>query len=70
MCTVHRKLSPKAIELQQYLSAGELHGNLLKGIDNKTVKGHLISKFPFGIFKSSKKPTIFFQDFCPRFKIK
>ena len=29
-------------------------------------KGQLISKkCPFGVFKSSKKPTIFFQDFCP-----
>ena len=28
-------------------------------------KGQLISKCPLGVFKSPKKPTIFFQDFCP-----
>ena len=28
-------------------------------------KGQLISKCPFGVIKSPKKPTIFFQDFCP-----
>ena len=28
-------------------------------------KGQLISKCPFGVFKSSKKPTEFFQDFWP-----
>ena len=28
-------------------------------------KGQLILKCPFGIIKSPKKPTIFFQDFCP-----
>ena len=28
-------------------------------------KGQLISKCPFGVFKSSKNPTNFFQDFCP-----
>ena len=31
----------------------------------QTVKGQLISKCHFGVFKSSKKSTIFFQDFCP-----
>ena len=30
-------------------------------------KGQLSSKCPFGAFKSPKKPTIFFQDFCPSF---
>ena len=30
-------------------------GNLSKGIDNKTVKGQLILKCPFGVFKSPKK---------------
>ena len=52
MCTVHRKsqkLTAKEIELQQYLSAGELHGNLLRGIDNKTAKNwkknHRLSVF-------------------------
>ena len=31
-----------------------------------TAKGQLISKCPFGVFKSSKKnQQIFFQDFCP-----
>ena len=28
-------------------------------------KGQLISKCPFGVFKSSKKPTIFFAGFLP-----
>ena len=28
-------------------------------------KGQLISKCPFGVKTSSKKPTIFFQDFRP-----
>ena len=28
-------------------------------------KGQLISKCPFGVLKSSKKPTKIFQDFCP-----
>ena len=31
-------------------------------------KDQLISKCPFGAFKSSKKPTKFFQDFCPSLK--
>ena len=30
-----------------------------------TAKGQLISKCPFGVFKSTKKPMIFFKDFCP-----
>jgi hypothetical protein len=30
-----------------------------------TSKGQLISKCPFGVFKSPKKTTIFFQDSCP-----
>jgi hypothetical protein len=30
-----------------------------------TFKGQLISKSPFGVFKSTKKPTKFFNDFCP-----
>ena len=28
-------------------------------------KGQLISKCPFGVFKSAKKTTKFFKDFCP-----
>ena len=28
-------------------------------------KGQLISKFPFGVFKSSKKPKNFFPGFLP-----
>ena len=28
-------------------------------------KGQLILKCPFGVFKPSKKPKHFFQDFCP-----
>ena len=43
----------------------ESQGNLLKGIDNKIVKGQLISKCPFGVFKSSKKPMKFFPEFLP-----
>ena len=30
-----------------------------------TSKGQLISKCPFGVKTSSKKPTKFFHDFCP-----
>ena len=30
-----------------------------------TAKGQLISKCPFGVFKSSKKPTKFFPGFLP-----
>ena len=34
--------------------------------EGKTAKGQLISKCPFGVFKSPKKPMkFFFQDFCP-----
>ena len=40
-------------------------GNCLKGIDNKTIKGFLISKCLFGVIVWTKKPTIFFKDFCP-----
>ena len=29
------------------------------------LKGQLILKCPFGVFKSSKKPTIFFPTFLP-----
>ena len=29
------------------------------------VKGQLILKYPFGVFKSSKKPTKFFPGFLP-----
>ena len=29
------------------------------------IKGHLISKCHFGVIVSTKKSTIFFQDFCP-----
>ena len=30
-------------------------------------KGELISKGHFGVFKSTKKQTNFFEDFCPNF---
>ena len=43
----------------------ESQGNLLKGIVNKIVKGQLISKCPFGVFKSSKKQMKFFRGFLP-----
>ena len=42
-------------------------GNLLKGMDNKNAKGHLISKCPFGVFKSTKKPTKFLRISAPGF---
>ena len=35
-------------------------GNLSRGIDNKTIKGQLISKCLIGSIVSTKKPTIFF----------
>ena len=34
-------------------------------LDNSNYKGQLISKCPFGAFKSSKQPTNFCKDFCP-----
>ena len=37
-------------------------GNLVRGIDNKTVKGQLILKCPFGVFKA---PKMFFPGFLP-----
>ena len=40
-------------------------GNLLKGMDNKNAKGQLISKCPFGVFKSPKPPAKFFPEFLP-----
>ena len=40
----------------------ESQGNLLKGIDNKIVKGQLISKGLFCVFNSSQKRT---KNFCP-----
>ena len=36
-------------------AGGGMQGNLLKGIDNKTVKGQLFSKCHFGIFNFAKK---------------
>ena len=33
--------------------------------DLTTAKGQLISKCPFGVFKSTKKPTKFLQGFLP-----
>ena len=30
------------------------------------IKGHLISKGQFGVFKSTKKSTKFCKDFCPK----
>ena len=36
-------------------------------IDNyQGIKGQLISKGNFAAFKSTKKPTILLQDFCPK----
>ena len=32
-----------------------------------STKGQLISKYPFGVIVSTKKPTILFKDFCPSF---
>ena len=32
---------------------------------NSSGKGQLILKCPFGVFKSTKKPTNFYKDFCP-----
>ena len=35
-------------------------------LQNPYFKGQLISKFPFGVFKSPKKTNdFFFKDFCP-----
>ena len=45
---------------------GGIWGNLLKGIDNKTVKGQLISKCLFGVIVWTKISTKKFDKFCPR----
>ena len=34
---------------------------------NTNSKGHLISEWNFGVFKSPQKPTKFLTDFCPSF---
>ena len=44
---------------------GGIQGNSLRGIDNKTVKGQLISKCPFGVIVWTKIPTKFFPGFLP-----
>ena len=39
--------------------------SLLFSFYNIFIKGQLISKWPFGAFKSPKKPTNFFKEFLP-----
>ena len=40
--------------------------NFYVGVQNVVAKGQLISKCPFGVFKSCKKPTKFFPGFLPQ----
>ena len=40
--------------------------NFYVGVQNVVAKGQLISKWPFGVFKSCKKPTKFFPGFLPQ----
>ena len=51
------KSQSKAIDLTQKI--------IIDPIKYEAVKGHLISKCPFGVFKSSIKATNFFQGFLP-----
>ena len=37
----------------------------IRAVREKFAKGQLISKCPFGVFKSPTKPTNFFRDFWP-----
>ena len=55
----------KAQDSTLYGDGLDLVGNRHPRRADKEFKGQLISKFPFGVFKSPKKPTIFFKDFCP-----
>ena len=49
---------------EEFKNAGiSYQGNLLKGIDKKTVKGQLISEMNFGVFKSPKNRTKGFLPF-------
>ena len=50
--------------------AGEVKGHARHAVNQvsmhvPTCKGQLISKGHFVVFISSKKPTIFYKDFCP-----
>ena len=55
-----------AFELSVYLFQ-QIFANLSHKFEKKwklsTAKGQLILEFPFGVFKSSKKPTKIVQDF-------
>ena len=46
-------------------SEEELNSYLNNSPELSPIKGQLISKCSFGVFKSPKKLTIFFKDFCP-----
>ena len=41
---------------------------VLSDDEDDDTKGQLILKCLFGVFQSLKKPTKFFQDFCPDLK--
>ena len=49
--------------LEQAVSQIKIHP-----VEIKSTKGQLISKCPFGVFKSSKIQQKIFQDFCPSLK--
>ena len=48
-----------------YVSISSGQQNLIKTYQNEAGKGRLISKCPFGVKTSSKKPTKIFPGFLP-----
>ena len=54
----------KDIETHSYLKF-LIPNQILRRLLSVNPKGQLILKCPFGVFKSSKKLTNFFPDFCP-----
>ena len=53
------------IYLRLSSAAHNLALTLLSNLSPGDAKGQLILKCPFGVFKSSKKPTKFFPGFLP-----
>ena len=58
------KTSTKLMSTGSYIkNVSENQQDILK--IEKSTKGQLISKYPFGVFKSPKKPMKFFPGFLP-----
>ena len=49
--------------LSKFSQNFKIRSEFLRNLDE--IKGQLISKCPYGVFKSSKKTMKYFQDFCP-----